>query len=241
MLVRKAHLHVAAALRANQSNNMHSLAAQMRPALECAGQVVTTMKNIRDGSSKARESVMRRANADFYQSVKCVGRGQFDPRKILEDNPNIQLASHHMYQVKGRFDSQEAGKVLKHGECWYKHLSQSFYHAGMSELEGNFYYGGVLGSAENRTGRSGTLLNVFRRINAVEAHTDPNDFAPGLPGDVERVSINYLDRAGHGFRRFLSIGCAQQSGATHASDEKHGQRAKHPERKAKSLAERTPH
>lgn len=143
LLVRKAHLHVAAALRANQSNNIQSLAAQMRPALECAGQVVTTMKNLRDGSSKARDSVMQRASADFYQTVKRVGRGKFDPRKILEDNPKVQLASHHMDQVKGRFDSQEAVRVLKHGEWWYKHLSQSFYHAGVSELKGDSYDGGV--------------------------------------------------------------------------------------------------
>lgn len=143
LLVRKAQLHVAAALRANQSNNMHSLAAQMRPALECAGQVVATMKDLRDGSSKARESVIRRASADFFQTVKRVGRGQFDPRKILEDNPNIQLASHHMDQVKGRFDPQDVVKELRDGEWWYKHLSQSFYHSGVSELKGDSYFGGV--------------------------------------------------------------------------------------------------
>lgn len=143
LLVRRAHLNVAAALRANQSNNMHSLAAQMRPALECAGQVVATMKDLRDGSSKARESVMRRASADFFQTVKRVGRGQSDPRKILEDNPNIQLASHHMDQVKGRFDPQDVVKELRDGEWWYKHLSRSFYHSGMSELKGDSCNGGV--------------------------------------------------------------------------------------------------
>ena len=143
LLVRKAHLHVAAALRANQSNNMHSLAAQMRPALECAGQVVTTMKNLRDGSSKARESVMRRAKADFFQTATRVGRGQLDPRKILEENPNIQLASHHMDPVKGRINLQDAVKDLKFGEWWYQHLSRSFYHSGVCELKGDSFYGGV--------------------------------------------------------------------------------------------------
>ena len=40
MLMHKARLHTGAVLAANEINNMHSLAVQMRPALECAGQVV---------------------------------------------------------------------------------------------------------------------------------------------------------------------------------------------------------
>ena len=143
LLVRKARLHVTAALRANQTSNMHSLAAQMRPALECAGQVVTTMKVLLDGSYKARASVMRRANADFFQTVTRVARGQLDPRKILVDNPNIQLASKDMDRVKGRLSLQDTVKDLKFGEWWYQHLSQSFYHSGVSELKGDFYSGGV--------------------------------------------------------------------------------------------------
>ena len=42
LLLRKARIHANAVLRANQSGNIHSLGVQMRPALECAGQVVHT-------------------------------------------------------------------------------------------------------------------------------------------------------------------------------------------------------
>jgi len=45
LLLRKARLHSAAALRANAANNSHSLAVQMRPVLECAGQVVFLIDN----------------------------------------------------------------------------------------------------------------------------------------------------------------------------------------------------
>lgn len=38
-LAAKARLHAIACLRANDMNNSHSLAVQMRPALECAGQM----------------------------------------------------------------------------------------------------------------------------------------------------------------------------------------------------------
>ena len=40
LLLRKARIHTDAVLRANETNNLHSLAVQMRPVLECAGQVV---------------------------------------------------------------------------------------------------------------------------------------------------------------------------------------------------------
>ena len=40
LLLRKARIHTVAVLLANETNNLHSLAVQMRPVLECAGQVV---------------------------------------------------------------------------------------------------------------------------------------------------------------------------------------------------------
>ena len=39
-LLRKVRIHTVAVLRANETNNLHSLAVQMRPVVECAGQVV---------------------------------------------------------------------------------------------------------------------------------------------------------------------------------------------------------
>ena len=46
LLLRKARLHTDAVLRANETNNVHSLAVQMRPVLECAGQVVFIFHNL---------------------------------------------------------------------------------------------------------------------------------------------------------------------------------------------------
>ena len=42
----KAQIHIAAVLVANESNNLHSLAVQMRPVLECAGQVVLVIHTL---------------------------------------------------------------------------------------------------------------------------------------------------------------------------------------------------
>ena len=46
LLLRKARVHTIAVLRANESSNLHSLAVQMRPVLECAGQVVFFFHNM---------------------------------------------------------------------------------------------------------------------------------------------------------------------------------------------------
>ena len=46
LLVRKARLHVIAVLIANHNSNLHSLAVQMRPALECVGQVVSVFHSL---------------------------------------------------------------------------------------------------------------------------------------------------------------------------------------------------
>ena len=45
-LLRKARVHTCAVLRANETSNLHSLAVQMRPVLECAGQVVFFFQNM---------------------------------------------------------------------------------------------------------------------------------------------------------------------------------------------------
>ena len=46
LLLRKAKLHMTAIMRANETGNVHSLAVQMRPILECAGQVVLIFHNV---------------------------------------------------------------------------------------------------------------------------------------------------------------------------------------------------
>ena len=46
VLLRKAKIHMVAMLRANENNNVHSLAVQMRPVLECAGQVLLVFHNL---------------------------------------------------------------------------------------------------------------------------------------------------------------------------------------------------
>lgn len=143
LLVRKACLHVTAALRANEASNMHSLAAQMCPALECAGQVVTTMKNLIDGSSKGRSAVLRRAKADYYKTITRLTQGQINPRDLLPNIAKVQLANDEIDPAKARFQLNDTVKDLEFGGEWYSHLSEYFFHSDLSALKGRSYCGGV--------------------------------------------------------------------------------------------------
>ena len=143
LLVRKARLHVTAALRANQMGNMHSLAAQMRPALECAGQVVTTMQDLFEGSTKSKSAVRRRADADYYHTMLRVSRGHLGPQELLEDIANIHIANDESIGTKKGFYLQETVKDLEFGKEWYDHLSRCFYDTGIAGLKGQPYCGGI--------------------------------------------------------------------------------------------------
>ena len=146
LLVRKACLHVTAALRANDTSNMHSLAAQMRPALECAGQVVTTMKDLFEGGVRGKSAVISRTNADYYKTITRLTQGELDPQDLLPDIVKMHLADYETGLAKGRFYLQDTVKDLENGEEWYDHLSDCFFHSDLTALKGFGFCGGVSSS-----------------------------------------------------------------------------------------------
>lgn len=77
LLLHKAGLHMVAMLRANDRSNVHSLAVQMRPVLECAGQVVHIFHNLMIEPKKEAgiRAVLEYGNADFYQSIIRLTKG----------------------------------------------------------------------------------------------------------------------------------------------------------------------
>ena len=83
LLIAKARLHAFAALRANKEGNIHSLAVQMRPALECAGPVVSMFKDLFGKEPGAESRIGRYVNAgllsDGYPAFERTDRSQRDP------------------------------------------------------------------------------------------------------------------------------------------------------------------
>lgn len=146
LLVRKACLHVTAALRANDTSNMHSLAAQMRPALECAGQVVTTMKDLFEGGDRGKSALISQTTADYYKTITRLSQGELDPQDLLPDIVKMHLANYETGPAKGRFYLRDTVKDLEYGRECYDHLSDCFFHSDLTALKGYGFCGGVSSS-----------------------------------------------------------------------------------------------
>ena len=93
LLVRKARLHVIAVLAANRNSNLHSLAVQMRPALECAGQVVSTFHSLFIASDP--DSVGKYLNADYPQTMQRHTKGKLGRDSLLESIAKVDPLRFH--------------------------------------------------------------------------------------------------------------------------------------------------
>ena len=143
LLIAKARLHVFAALHANKESNIHSLAVQTRPALECAGQVVSIFKNLFGKEPGAENKISRYVNADYYQTVIRLSRGQIDHSEILNQiSAAIPMGTEPARKIKS-FRESEKVKDLEFGENWYGHLSGCFFHGDLPTLKDHSYFGGV--------------------------------------------------------------------------------------------------
>ena len=146
LLVAKARLHVFAAILANKSDNMHSLAVQMRIAMECAGQVVSMFKNLYGKDPGAENRISRYINADYYQTAIRLSKGQIDRGEILKQiNAAVPTHPEPVRKIKS-FKESEKVKDLEFGDNWYGHLSDCFFHSDLPALKNHSYFGGISSS-----------------------------------------------------------------------------------------------
>ena len=156
-LLRKARIHTDAVLRANESSNLHSLAVQMRPVLECAGQVVFLFHNtmIAPGLSmepeRAAEVVGNRLNADHYQTLRARTKGKVSPEELRDAEAQAEEAAAAFVGApkpkrgKGRrFSQEDKVATLEKGREWYRYLSNHFTHGKVPDWRGLSSRGGVI-------------------------------------------------------------------------------------------------
>ena len=157
LLLRKARVHTVAVLRANETSNLHSLAVQMRPVLECAGQVVFIFHNtiiapdLLMSREKAIATYGNRLNADFYQTFRRVTRGQISREKLREMATQAQAAAAASVGAakpkrQKSWSLYQADKVanLAKGDEWYDYLSDHFTHGKSADWKGLSWQGGVM-------------------------------------------------------------------------------------------------
>lgn len=159
LLLRKARLHTVAVLAANGTNNLHSLAVQMRPVLECAGQVVFTFHNLvvapklATDPKRAKNVVHDYWNADYYRTIINVTKGERGHKELLREIWKLEDDAAVSLGVIPRTDAMKRkGKGFRHtdkvatlsgGIRWYNHLSEYFCH-GRGDFRGALWQGGVV-------------------------------------------------------------------------------------------------
>ena len=155
LLLSKARIHTLAVLRANETNNMHSLAVQARPVLECAGQVVLIFHHliiapdVQMEPERAIDKVTSHLDADYYQTLIRATKGNVGHEELLQKITEAAEAAAKSFGMpiperrKGK-PMRQADKVamLPGGKNWYDYLSKYFCH-GDANWTGPSWQGGV--------------------------------------------------------------------------------------------------
>ncbi len=155
LLLHKARIHALAVLRANETDNAHSLAVQMRPILECAGQVAFIFHNlmIAPGFLMERERVASMVygylGADYHRTIIGATNGNVSHEELLQTIAGAAESAAMSFGMptpkapKGK-TLRQADKVamLPGGNNWYDHLSKYFCH-GEANWTGPSWQGGV--------------------------------------------------------------------------------------------------
>ena len=157
LLLRKARIHTVAVLRANETNNLHSLAVQMRPVLECVGQVVFIYEtsiiapDFLMSRKKASATLASRSNADFYQTLVRRTKGQISPKELRKlaiqteaDAAASVGVANPKRQKSWRLNQADKVARLAKGREWYNYLSDYFTHGKLAEWRGISLRGGVM-------------------------------------------------------------------------------------------------
>ena len=204
LLLRKARIHTVAVLRANETSNIHSLAVQMRPVLECAGQVVfffqTTMiaPDLLVSRERAAEVVGTRLNADHFQTLRRGTKGRVSPEELREVEAQAQEAAAAFFGAakpkrrKGRRFTQ-ADKVapLANGREWCTYLSEHFNHGRVVDWRGLSGLGGVI--SINRVEDEFAFLNLMAYlVNQVARMNAAAALCP-VAGDANRQWIEWVE------------------------------------------------
>ena len=172
MLLRKARLHGIAVLRANDHSNAHSLGVQMRPVLECAGQVVLTFRDLMIETERAEETVGGYLNADFYQTVIRETKGGVGHDQLLESISEAGGNREDGSGRRGRLKHIDKVVSLQGGADWWRHLSRCFCHANPETLRGDLWQGGVRSiNAQRDVLAFGALLDyLVEQVAVMNAH-----------------------------------------------------------------------
>ena len=206
LLLRKARIHTDGVLRANESSNLHSLAVQMRPVLECAGQVAFLFRNLMIAPDvlmereRAAEVVGNRLNADHYQTLRARSKGKVSPEELREVETQAQEAAAMFFggpkpkTRKGRrFDQADKVAPLEKGREWYRYLSEHFSHGRVPDWRGLSARGGVI-SIHRTVDQLAFLGLMYYLVNQVAVMNASAALCP-VAGDADNQWTRWVEPA----------------------------------------------
>ena len=196
LMLRKARIHAIAVLYANEMNNLHSLSVQMRPVLECVGQVVFMFHNIviAPGIQMSPDDAItlsgNRMNADFYQTFLKASRGQINREQLRSMAAGAQNdaaasvgATKPKQQKSWRLNQVDKVANLTAGESWYTYLSDHFVHGESANLKGYSWQGGV--TSNNQIQDEFAFLSILSYLVEQVALMNTNAILCPAPRDTD--------------------------------------------------------
>lgn len=147
----KAGIHIAAVLRANGQNNVHSLGVHARVLIECAAEVSLMGHVAVEGTPAALERALNAQEFDAHQLLRRVTRGQVS-REELEASTTRAREGIGLFDGKqpSRTTIAERVAVLTEGKLWYDYLSRSFCDSTVDAMRKSPGSGGVLPAPERQ-------------------------------------------------------------------------------------------
>ena len=191
LLMTKSRLHVFAVLAANHASNLHSLAVQMRPALECAGQVVLVYRELFIAINPDPNSVLRYVNRGLLPDHVAFHQRPESERQLID---KITAADPMGSRLKARrFNESDTVKPLDGGPGFYSYLSNCFQHSTPNELRGPSHGGGVMSKQHGCRPTGLRLSTGLPRTpdpchdRPPRVHTDDNPRHGPIPGEGVRT------------------------------------------------------
>lgn len=149
LVMRKEGFHVAAVLRANEQDNLHSLGVQTKVLIECAAEITSISRLAVEKTPEALEYLANSLEYDHNYWLLSLTGGAISKEEL---RASIMKARANV----GVFDDKHPKKVtlservsiLTQGRMYWDHLSDSFCHTTPDRLRGTPGLGGVMPAPE---------------------------------------------------------------------------------------------
>ncbi len=224
-LLRKSRIHALAVLRANECLNVHSLAVQMRPVLECAGQVVHIFHylmiapDFQMERERARRLLTDYLDADYFDTLMRILKDNEIQKKLLQTISEAAATAATEFGVpepkarKGKsLRQRDKVEMLPGGKAWYDYLSVNF-RRGPVNWTGPSWQGGV-GPVDMThefacAGIMQQTVEQMARMNAYASLCPVDDTPVGSQADAAMAKLHEVLEAASDLRRSVRSASAR--------------------------------